>query len=93
MYGWKVMGDKEWRLACLRERLLHPEWYEGRENVAAVVDKLRRELTEEEHGKGRQSGGGAFLSPPKYKRAFCPLSAKDRGIAKPAPTQMQERAG
>ena len=42
--GWPLMGDREWCAACLRERQLHPELYESRENVPAVVEKLRRQL-------------------------------------------------
>ena len=42
--GWPLMGDREWVAACLRERLRRPELYERREDVAATIAKLRRQL-------------------------------------------------
>ena len=55
--SWPLMGDREWTAACLRERLQHPELYEGRENAGAVVERLRATLAaceqqEEERGHG-----------------------------------------
>lgn len=50
-----MVSDYKWQLEALESRLRHPEHYEGTEDVAAAIGRLRKYL-EENRETGEREG-------------------------------------
>ena len=48
-------SDYDWQLSCLKSRMEHPEYYEGSEDVAAAVSRLKQWLKEHNYLKVRKA--------------------------------------
>lgn len=51
-----MVSDYKWQLDCLESRLRHPEYYAEHEDMAAVIEGLKRYLEE-----NRETGEGEGL--------------------------------
>ena len=49
------VSDYRWQLEALESRLQHPEYYENREDMAAVIEGLKKYL-EENRAAGEKEG-------------------------------------
>ena len=48
-------SDYDWQLSCLKSRMEHPEYYDGNEDVAAAVSRLKQLLKEHSYLKVRKA--------------------------------------